>query len=135
MLKIKLTCVFFGVVLLSGSIIGDSTAPRTGRKIPSRLTLPAGHPEREPGRAEELEELTRRASQSLPASPAGPASEHNFIDALVFQKARKDKVPLAPLCSDAEFLRRVSLDLTGRLPGPEGIREFLKTTIFCSSPA
>src|SRR5689334_20459020 len=31
----------------------------------------------------------------------------------------------APLASDAEFLRRVSLDLTGRLPTPEAVTRFL----------
>ncbi len=36
------------------------------------------------------------------------------------------KIPHASLCSDTEFLRRVSLDLTGRLPEPEKIREFVK---------
>lgn len=126
MLKIMLACILLSAVLLSGASIGDSSVPRADRKMPKRSGLPAGHPEQESSRAEELEKLTQSASQSLPGGPAGPADERNFIDTLVFQKARGDKVPLAALCSDAEFLRRVSLDLTGRLPGPERIREFLK---------
>ncbi|MGV2336553.1 MAG UNVERIFIED_CONTAM: DUF1549 domain-containing protein [Planctomycetaceae bacterium] len=32
----------------------------------------------------------------------------------------------AELCSDAEFLRRASLDATGTLPAPDEVREFLK---------
>jgi hypothetical protein len=32
--------------------------------------------------------------------------------------------PLAPVVNDATFLRRVSLDLTGKLPDPEAIRRF-----------
>ena len=38
----------------------------------------------------------------------------------------RDKIPHADLCSDTEFLRRVSLDLTGRLPEVEAIRKFIK---------
>ncbi|WP_164101923.1 DUF1549 domain-containing protein [Candidatus Laterigemmans baculatus] len=33
--------------------------------------------------------------------------------------------PLAPLCSDHDFVRRVSLDLTGVIPTPARVREFL----------
>ena len=127
MLNIRLTCILL-LVALSASILADNTAPRDSRKMSTRPSMPAGHPEQEPGRAQELEKLTQDASQSLPASSSGPAMERNFIDERVFQKARQDKVPMAPLCSDTEFLRRVSLDLTGRLPGPESIRTFLKST-------
>ena len=48
----------------------------------------------------------------------------NLIDEHIFSKMAKDGVPHAPLASDAEFLRRVSLDLTGRLPSPAQIRKF-----------
>ena len=34
-------------------------------------------------------------------------------------------LPLPSLADDEAFLRRVSLDLTGKLPGPEEIRAFL----------
>ena len=45
----------------------------------------------------------------------GPAPA-NRIDELVFAKLRRLKVNPAPVCDDATFLRRVSLDLLGRLP-------------------
>ncbi len=38
----------------------------------------------------------------------------------------RDGVPHAPLAGDGEFLRRVTLDLTGRLPTPEQVRKFLE---------
>lgn len=47
------------------------------------------------------------------------------IDALVVAKLRKLGILPSELCSDAEFLRRLSLDMTGTLPAPEEIQAFL----------
>src|SRR5262249_26303700 len=52
----------------------------------------------------------------------------NFVDDYIFSKARKAGIPLAPPATDGEFLRRVSLDLTGHLPSPERIRKFVADT-------
>ena len=49
----------------------------------------------------------------------------NFIDEHVFEKLRKFQIVPSELASDSEFLRRVCLDLTGTLPPPERVREFL----------
>ena len=54
-----------------------------------------------------------------------PVAENNYVDRLVNQKLRKVKVLPSPTCSDAEFLRRVSIDLTGLPPTPEKVRAFL----------
>ena len=50
---------------------------------------------------------------------------HNFIDEHVFAKLRKFNIIPSELSSDAEFLRRVCLDLTGTLPPNDRAREFL----------
>lgn len=47
------------------------------------------------------------------------------IDELVVQKLRKVGIVQSDLCTDAEFLRRVSLDVTGTLPTSKEVREFL----------
>ena len=52
-------------------------------------------------------------------------SRHNFIDEHVFAKARKFHLIPSPLSSDGEFLRRLCLDLTGRLPPVHRVRHFL----------
>jgi hypothetical protein len=51
--------------------------------------------------------------------------ENNFIDTLVYKKLRQVKVLPSPLCTDEDFVRRVYLDITGLLPTPEQVKEFL----------
>ena len=52
----------------------------------------------------------------------------NFIDQFTYKKMAADGVLPAPSTNDAEFLRRVSLDLTGRIPAPELAAAFLGGT-------
>ncbi len=52
--------------------------------------------------------------------------ETNFIDRLVNAKLKQLQYLPAGSCRDEEFLRRVSLDLTGMLPVPERTRQFLQ---------
>ncbi|HLJ96217.1 MAG TPA: DUF1549 domain-containing protein [Gemmataceae bacterium] len=54
-----------------------------------------------------------------------PVPEHNYIDTLVDEKLREVKVLPSPLCTDAEFIRRVTFDLTGLPPQPDEVRAFL----------
>jgi hypothetical protein len=50
---------------------------------------------------------------------------HNYVDDLVWRKLERIKVLPSELCTDAEFLRRVYLDLLGIPPTPREVREFL----------
>ncbi len=59
-----------------------------------------------------------------PASYA-PLPRFNYLDELVYRKLAKLNVLPSPLCDDATFLRRVSLDVTGTLPTSEETRRFL----------
>jgi hypothetical protein len=58
----------------------------------------------------------------LRAADAPTAPLHRRIDRLIESKV---VAPPAALAGDAEFLRRVSLDLTGMPPSPEELRTFL----------
>ena len=61
-----------------------------------------------------------------PGEPAGNAlPQFNLIDKLVDAKLAKLNVAPSGLCTDADFLRRVYLDLNGTLPTPAAARAFL----------
>ena len=77
----------------------------------------------------------RRFSATRAASHAGVAQQHskaadsgNIIDQYIFGKMDADGVAPAAASSDPEFLRRIYLDLTGRLPSVEQAQAFLSST-------
>ena len=53
---------------------------------------------------------------------------HNFIDDLVDAKLRKLRIRPSEVCDDGTFLRRVTLDITGTLPAPGALQQFLGDT-------
>jgi len=48
----------------------------------------------------------------------------NFIDRLVFRQHRRIGVPASEECDDATFIRRATIDIAGRLPTVDEVREF-----------
>lgn len=51
--------------------------------------------------------------------------ERNLIDRHIFARLKRLQIEPSPVCSDTEFVRRVHLDVIGRLPTPAEIRTFL----------
>ncbi len=49
----------------------------------------------------------------------------NYVDEHVFAKLKRLGINPSPVCDDATFLRRASLDLTGALPSVAAAREFM----------
>lgn len=65
-----------------------------------------------------------RASLPLGAPVENLPAPRNFIDELVFAKLKRIGMPPSPICDDSTFLRRVTLDIAGRLPTIDETRAF-----------
>jgi uncharacterized protein DUF1553/uncharacterized protein DUF1549 len=94
---------------------------------PVKRTIDKGldHPEPPRTEREQKNSLTRDISGQLQVSPRIEVTRKNYIDDFVFGKMQKDNIPHAGLASDLEFVRRIHLDLTGRIPDSEVIRKFI----------
>ncbi len=64
--------------------------------------------------------VPRQAKEAYPETPGS-----NFVDQHILAKLKRLNIPPAPLSDDATFLRRLMLDVTGELPTPKEIRDFL----------
>ena len=83
-------------------------------------------------RSNETEKVSAyRFALTVPeASPVDAATipQKNFIDAAIFTRMAAAGIQSAPIASDAEFLRRITLDLTGRIPSATDLDAFLADT-------
>lgn len=50
----------------------------------------------------------------------------NFVDEQVFRQLKEVGLPPSAVCDDPTFLRRVTVDIAGRLPTPQELENFLK---------
>jgi Protein of unknown function (DUF1549)/Protein of unknown function (DUF1553) len=81
-----------------------------------------------------LSALTVQVVRTLPpladARPRAPRRTYQpgSIDALIFADFQKNGITPAPATTDWEFIRRVTLDLTGRIPTPERVLTFVADT-------
>lgn len=76
---------------------------------------------------------THTVGSQILALPAGiqysaPQIAGNYIDELVAKKLEKLRVVPSDLCSDEEFLRRSTIDITGKLPTEVEYSEFVADT-------
>ncbi len=103
-------------VLVAGAALAQ-VAPR----------IPKDHPEASKGRRQEASRLTAEIAGTTGVK-ASPVARLNFIDEHIFGKMAKDGIPHAPLAGDAEFFRRVHIDIGGRLPTAEETEAFLASS-------
>ena len=107
------------VILLWGShtLFGQTTS-----------TPPNHPPITQQSTAADLDRLTTRVTAKAPRTNVDPPKSivsKNYVDKFIFGKMEQDHIPNAPLSSDEEFLRRVTLDLIGRIPQPDQVRAFV----------
>ncbi len=66
-----------------------------------------------------------RATAPLGAPMEGLPPERNAIDSQVFKKLTQLGLPPSAICDDRTFLRRVTIDIVGRLPSPDEMKAFV----------
>ena len=71
-------------------------------------------------------DATKRSAPTLAAGSKLSAQQvAAHVDKLVAQKLKDEKIAASAVCSDEDFLRRVTLDLTGKIPTAEKAAAFL----------
>jgi hypothetical protein len=99
--------------------------------VAGRLVGPASVQQRR----SQASDLTEAVVGALPPVPPGtrtgslidPATS-NTIDKYIFQALAENKVTPAPGTTDYEFIRRITLDLTGRIPTASQVANFVNDT-------
>ena len=107
----------------------DASAPRTPREMWKKVTddITAYDRSRWGAPVVNADAKPPKRRAYVPSPPPKYESK-NFIDDEIFGKMAKAGVRWAPPASDAEFLRRAYLDLTGQIPELEVARSFLADT-------
>src|ERR1044071_8583317 len=141
----------FSALIFSGFLIGQQSE-RPARDLDQQL--PVEHPEcsffgpqRERfvtdalqrlngGRPpHKLSDMTNKVVRALAVVPGGSQTatfdtSHaaGSIDSYIFGDLQKNNITPAPPTTDWEFIRRVTLDLTGRIPTPDRVLTFVADT-------
>lgn len=63
--------------------------------------------------------------EGLATVPPQDIPRKNFIDNIIFDRMQRDSILSAPIATDEEFVRRVYLDITGRIPAATDVTAFL----------
>ena len=119
-----LACVLLTAVMLSAQEQGEPREARPEALGPEEFSEAHGSLFDRP-KSNQAAALTDRLLGSEPGSEPDLVERRNFIDDHIFGKMERDGVPHARPASDIEFLRRVTLDLAGRIPVRTDVRAFL----------
>jgi hypothetical protein len=117
------TTILVGLLILSSGFLlqgGDHDCP----------AYPASkwsfNPETLEDQAQAQDLMTLRLASSVPdANFDGALTRQNFVDEYIFNRLGVEGVQPAGLAGDEEFMRRITIDLTGRTPDVDQLLSFL----------
>src|SRR5262245_11678265 len=121
--------VFVAAAVLStfGFVLSDVLAAppnaqesKDGKAEKKARRAAAGKKNKDKGPPAVVKTPTRKAGQRT-----YPAEFAVQVDEIINAALEKEDIPASPTCSDAEFIRRATLDIIGRIPTRERVREFL----------
>lgn len=132
LLGIAIVCVLVGGFLLPGPPAVKLT-PAPVAVAPAAEAAPSAAPPAPPTptaspKADEQPAPSRRPDELPVVPPRAPTGLAASIDREIDAALAAAAIPASPLSSDAEFLRRAYLDLTGRIPTRDRTVAFLDST-------
>ncbi|MEK7832865.1 MAG: DUF1549 domain-containing protein, partial [Acidobacteriota bacterium] len=116
------------------ALIQDQDDPKTYRKTSANdcgyLQNPDSFKQATAQHREMISEATTSFAEALNDDnrelvPPQDIPRKNFIDNIIFDRMVKDSIQSAPISTDEEFVRRIYLDLTGRIPSATDVTAFL----------
>jgi hypothetical protein len=117
--RLILASALLSTVLVVGSTLDAAQPP--SKKAPPKGTPATSSKPTMTSNGPAVTRLSNEAWANAPVSPTQPAE----IDQLIAKELTTAKVEPAALTTDEQFIRRVTLDLTGHIPLPADVTEFV----------
>lgn len=108
-------------ILVATIVLIDSGPAAAQKKGKKKLPEPVALNKPVAPHAPKSSVLTDEAWQRAPLTPLQPGE----LDRLVGKELADSKIKPAPLTTDEQFIRRATLDLTGQLPTPADVKDFV----------
>lgn len=114
-----------GLIVLAGNLdVADAQMPKQGKKKKGK----DGGSDLPPPTATDIP-FTKLPLPTLPLpSTKDAAAIARLIDEQVQHKLAESKLIASPICTDEEFARRASLDITGVIPSVDRVKAFIAST-------
>jgi hypothetical protein len=112
------------ILLAAGAVFFVSQADDLAAQTPPPKKFGKKRDEK-PAEPEVKPAVKAAPSETQPPKPMDATAVAKFIDVEINRQLAAENVPASPRSSDAEFIRRASLDITGVVPSAERVESFL----------